>query len=113
MMLKTYGLTIKLDDVKKVASELMANLPAGKLPHTTIYMPVYYDKKTGEVWAKFFNDFGGSKTVYRDESIINVNTYRNQASAQEIIDDIYAYLTFGSDFYNYSEYWDWKKSKDN
>ena len=111
-MLKTYGLTIKVDDVKKVAAELKANLPAGNIPHNTIYMPVFYDKETGEVWSKYFNDFGGSKTVYQDKSIINVNVYRNQVSAQEIIDDIYACLTFGSDFYNYSEYWDWKKSKD-
>ena len=110
-MLKTYGLTIKLDDVKKVASELMANLPAGKLPHTTIYMPVYYDKETGEVWSKYFNDFGGSKTVYRDDDIINVNVYRQSATAQEIIDDIYANLTFGNDFYNYDEYWDWKRGR--
>lgn len=108
-MLNTYDLKINLNDVKKVVSELKANLPTSYKPYNTVYMPVFYDKETGEVWSKYFNDFGGSKTVYHDSDIIHVNTYRNTVTAQDIINDIYANLTFGNDYYNYDEYWEWKK----
>ena len=111
MKLNTYGLKIKKADVILAARETRANLPKVYAQYNTVYMPLYYDVSTGEVWLGYFNDFGGSKKIYHDKTIKHIATYRQQRRAQDIINDIYAFINFGEYYYENDNYYDWLKER--
>lgn len=48
---------------------------------------IFYDKKTGEVWAKF--QYSDSWTVYHDENIVKICNTTKHLTMQRIADLIY------------------------
>ena len=84
MKLNYHGLKVK--GLKKVCGETQ------DYKNTCLYVEIFYDTNTGEVWAKTMID--GNWTVYNDGGIIGVCGTKRHMTMQEILDEIYEKYTF-------------------
>lgn len=83
-MLNLHGLNINTEDLEKVRGE---TCNYGK--HSGMYVEIFYDCSTGEVWSLTQCDIGHNTfTRYRDKDIIKVCDTHRHMSAQALADEI-------------------------